>query len=225
MGLLDLLLPDRCAVVWLPRAQVSAATVAGALVADPATALLALRKSGRLARRSLPRVRRPAPRVRRRLGRPSPTKDRGRALWGRGRRAVGVGLRVWPQISSRNWFRPPTAHAVTFVPAVGERELWRGFNPAAALAHELSLRWQLPVLDLLARRHSARRQRGLPLAERRRERRGCLQARRSSPLAVVLVDDVYTSGATVGAAARALRGAGAREVDVVTFARTLRGHR
>jgi predicted amidophosphoribosyltransferase len=39
---------------------------------------------------------------------------------------------------------------------------------------------------------------------------------------VVLVDDVYTTGATVGAAATALMAAGARSVHVVTFARAVR---
>jgi len=39
---------------------------------------------------------------------------------------------------------------------------------------------------------------------------------------VVLVDDVYTTGATVSAAAGALRAAGARTVRVLTFARTVR---
>jgi predicted amidophosphoribosyltransferase len=39
---------------------------------------------------------------------------------------------------------------------------------------------------------------------------------------VLLVDDVYTTGATVSAAATALRHGGARQVDVVTFARTVR---
>jgi predicted amidophosphoribosyltransferase len=39
---------------------------------------------------------------------------------------------------------------------------------------------------------------------------------------VLLVDDVYTTGATVAAAATALRHAGARRVEVVTFARTVR---
>jgi predicted amidophosphoribosyltransferase len=38
----------------------------------------------------------------------------------------------------------------------------------------------------------------------------------------VLVDDVYTSGSTVGVAATALRKGGARRVDVVTFARVVR---
>jgi predicted amidophosphoribosyltransferase len=42
------------------------------------------------------------------------------------------------------------------------------------------------------------------------------------PKTVVLVDDVYTSGATVSAAATALRKGGARRVEVVTFARAVR---
>jgi len=42
------------------------------------------------------------------------------------------------------------------------------------------------------------------------------------PPKVVLVDDVYTTGATVDAAARALRRAGATRVEVITFARALR---
>jgi predicted amidophosphoribosyltransferase len=37
-----------------------------------------------------------------------------------------------------------------------------------------------------------------------------------------LVDDVYTTGATVGAAAAAIRRTGAREIHVVTFARAIR---
>ena len=43
-----------------------------------------------------------------------------------------------------------------------------------------------------------------------------------APSHVTLVDDVFTSGATANAAASALRKAGARRVDVVTFARVVR---
>jgi predicted amidophosphoribosyltransferase len=40
-----------------------------------------------------------------------------------------------------------------------------------------------------------------------------------------LIDDVYTSGSTVSAAAEALRAAGADRVDVATFARTIKLNR
>jgi predicted amidophosphoribosyltransferase len=40
---------------------------------------------------------------------------------------------------------------------------------------------------------------------------------------VLVVDDVYTTGSTVSAAATALRAAGASRVEVVTFARAVRG--
>jgi predicted amidophosphoribosyltransferase len=42
------------------------------------------------------------------------------------------------------------------------------------------------------------------------------------PDVAILVDDVHTTGATLDACARALRGAGAREVRAITYARTLR---
>jgi predicted amidophosphoribosyltransferase len=52
--------------------------------------------------------------------------------------------------------------------------------------------------------------------------RGVFQATASAPRTLVLVDDVYTTGATVSAAATALRKAGARRIEVVTFARAVR---
>ena len=98
----------------------------------------------------------------------------------------------------------------------------RGHNPAERLAARARRRWQLPVVPLLARAPGVRPQRGLPLAERRRNVRGVFQATGPAPRELVLVDDVYTSGATVSAAASALRKAGARRVEVVTFARAVR---
>jgi ComF family protein len=116
----------------------------------------------------------------------------------------------------------PRADALTFVPADSERGLKRGHHPAARLAHELGERWRLDVVQLLSRSGSQRRQRGLPLAERRRNVRRAFRPVGEAPRTVVLVDDVYTSGATVAAAASALRKAGARRVEVVTFARAVR---
>jgi predicted amidophosphoribosyltransferase len=116
----------------------------------------------------------------------------------------------------------PRAYTLTFVPADEDRWLERGHNPARRLALELGARWQLPVVSLLTREPGVRPQRGLRLSERRRNVRGVFRATAPSPGSVALVDDVYTSGATVSAASSALRRAGARHVEVVTFARAVR---
>jgi predicted amidophosphoribosyltransferase len=117
---------------------------------------------------------------------------------------------------------PPPGMSITFVPADPDRALRRGHRPAAALAGELASLWSTERIELLTR-GVGRRQRGLPLAERRANVRDVFRAQASPPL-IVLVDDVYTSGSTVDAAARALKRAGARRVDVVTFARAVRGY-
>lgn len=116
----------------------------------------------------------------------------------------------------------PEVDALTFVPPDGDRRLTRGHHPAERLARVLGRGWELPVVPLLVRVGSSRRQRGLSLVERRRNVRRAFRAARAAPEAVCLVDDVYTSGSTVNAAARALRRAGARRVEVVCFARAVR---
>jgi predicted amidophosphoribosyltransferase len=116
----------------------------------------------------------------------------------------------------------PDAGGVAFVPPDGDRSLRRGHHPAQRLAEEVAARWELPVLRVLVRTRAVRRQRGLPLAERRRNVAGAFGATGRVPSRVCLVDDVYTSGSTASAAASALRAAGARWVDVVTFARAVR---
>jgi predicted amidophosphoribosyltransferase len=113
-------------------------------------------------------------------------------------------------------------YTMSFVPADEDRWLERGHNPAQRLADELGSRWQLPVVSLLSRPPGTRPQRGLSRDERKRNVRGLFSATAEAPKALVLVDDVYTSGATVSAAASALRNAGARRVEVVTFARAVR---
>jgi predicted amidophosphoribosyltransferase len=117
----------------------------------------------------------------------------------------------------------PPSEPLVFVPPDPERRRGRGHHPAEALTRELGARWNVPVLQLLSRARGAKQQRGLTLPERRANVRGAFAAVRSPP-AVVLVDDVYTTGATANAAASALRRAGARHVEVVTFARAVRGY-
>jgi predicted amidophosphoribosyltransferase len=115
---------------------------------------------------------------------------------------------------------PPDADAVTFVPSDRTRRLERGHNPAERLARELASIWELPCEPLL-RRVRGGRQRGATATERRSVR-GAFHAVATAPRRVALVDDVYTTGATAAAASTTLRVAGARRVEVLTFARALR---
>lgn len=116
----------------------------------------------------------------------------------------------------------PDADVLVPVPPDGDRSLMRGHHPPDRLARELAERWQLPVARILTRTRPLRPQRGLRLAERRRNVRGAFTATVPAASTVVLVDDVYTTGATASEAARALRQAGTRLVWVMTFARAVR---
>jgi predicted amidophosphoribosyltransferase len=116
----------------------------------------------------------------------------------------------------------PEADALTFVPGDRERGRERGHVPAARLARALGHLWEVPVTPLLVRTGGSRRQVGLPRAERRANVRGLFAACSGAAGRVVLVDDVYTTGATASACATALRRAGARRVEVVCLARAVR---
>jgi ComF family protein len=116
----------------------------------------------------------------------------------------------------------PRVDVVTWVPAVHDRFLERGHSTAEQLAGGLAGRWSLDPEPLLGRTRYVGAQRGRDRSARRSNVRGAFRAARRVPPRVCLVDDVYTTGATVSAAATALRAAGARQVHVITLARTMR---
>lgn len=116
----------------------------------------------------------------------------------------------------------PAADVIAYIPPDRERQLRRGAHPAERLAAELARRWGLEAAPLLTRSRNVARQTGRSLQERRRSVNGAFVASGRAPPAVILVDDVYTSGSTAAAAASALRAAGASAVHVVTFARAIR---
>lgn len=116
------------------------------------------------------------------------------------------------------------AEVIVPVPLSRLRLIWRRFNQSALLAQEVARLADLPYRPLaLVRTRRTRPQPGLTRQERETNVRGAFEvpARRVTEVAgraVLLVDDVVTTGATVGACARALRIAGARRVDVLTLA-------
>ena len=115
----------------------------------------------------------------------------------------------------------PGGEALVPVPLARARLRERGFNQAELIADRLGALLDLPVRRRwLARVRETAPQTDLAAADRRTNVGGAFVA--SSGVAgrhVVLVDDVLTTGATCRECARALRAAGARQIDVVTVAR------
>lgn len=220
MRALDLLLPERCAVCELPGSALCVAC-----------------------RGALTRL---VPPVCERCGAPGPwpvrrcaectgrrlafAEARAAIVYDAGARAL---VRTWKERGRRGLaleaatlitqsLAPPEADCLAPVPGDPVRAWQRGDAPARSLAVELGRIWRLPVLDGLRRTSALRRQRGLSLEERRRNVRGSVVAHGALPRRVCVVDDVYTSGATVDACAAAAKRAGARRVTVVTLARAVR---
>lgn len=110
------------------------------------------------------------------------------------------------------------------VPLHGLRRWSRRYNQAGLLARSVGERSGLEVAaHALLRKRATKRQVGLDAAARARNVRGAFAVTeegemRLSGRRAVLVDDVYTTGATAQAAARALLRAGALSVDVLVFA-------
>ena len=109
------------------------------------------------------------------------------------------------------------------VPLHPRRRAERGYNQSELLARALAPRLALGVAaGALVRRKDTAPQTGLSAAARRQNVSGAFAVRRRALVvdrAVILVDDVLTTGATARACALALRAAGAREVRLLTVAR------
>lgn len=115
------------------------------------------------------------------------------------------------------------------VPLHFTRKFWRGFNQAEILSLGLAAKTGLPLLHLLRRvrptGHQARRKR----EERLNAMRGAFRLRgnrwdrrdrgdRRVPYCVYLVDDLFTTGATMEECAKVLKAAGVRRVEGVVLA-------
>ncbi len=120
------------------------------------------------------------------------------------------------------------ADLVVPVPLHRWRLFRRRYNQAALLARSLAVQAGKPVAaGLLLRRRRTPSQGGLSRTGRIANVRGAFavsdkESTRLRDRSVLLVDDVMTTGATVGECARILRRAGAARVDVATLARVVR---
>ncbi len=126
---------------------------------------------------------------------------------------------------SRYW-EPNSADLLIPVPLHPQRLRERGFNQAFLLAKELSRRTGIPCpKKILQKKKPTIPQVNLSGVEREKGLTRTFHVDKSDALegkSVLLVDDVYTTGATVNECAKALLGGGAREVNVLTLAHALR---
>jgi ComF family protein len=148
-------------------------------------------------------------------------------------RASVLALKQEPNVSRRlarllleTQRRSPLSNATLIMPLPlhPERQRERGFNQAAALARTLARSTKLPFDEWsLARHvHTERHRAGMDIRSRRETVAGAFRVERPRLVAgerILLVDDVFTTGATVSACAGALKEAGATDVFVLTVAR------
>ena len=119
---------------------------------------------------------------------------------------------------------------------LGPKRLWqRGYNQSERLARALARRWRRPVVELLTRTRDTATQTALTPEARLANVAGAFATRNGGTFEgsafrlpssaferpLVLVDDVFTTGATLAEAARPLEGAGATTIMAVTFGRAV----
>lgn len=119
-----------------------------------------------------------------------------------------------------------TFDAVTWIPCSLPRRLKRGFDQCRLLALEVSKRLGLPLIPMLTRKRHGRAQFKQPDAKSRElnvqnafAARGKAAARLAPGARILLVDDIYTTGATCAECRRVLLEAGCHSVRFVCIAR------
>lgn len=126
-------------------------------------------------------------------------------------------------LQKRNGFSAPFT-AVTWVPMTNLKRLARGYNQSQLLAMHLAKIINCLALGLLVKKQNTLDQNQLKFKERAENLKGAFTLAPTVthlPQAVILVDDVYTTGATVAECSYVLKRAGVKKIQVLTVARTV----
>lgn len=117
----------------------------------------------------------------------------------------------------------PNGFILTPVPLSKKRLRWRGFNQTKEIAHELSQWLKIPVFsDVLSKSKDTIPQLTLPQEARKENVRGAFFCKEPGVIKnkiVLLVDDVFTTGATMEETAKTLKQAGAKDIWGIVVAR------
>lgn len=142
-----------------------------------------------------------------------------------GKESLAYPMGLWMAETVKKQYANIRFTMITFVPLHHDRLKTRGFNQSEQLAKVIGRKLRLPVIPLLEKKVSS------PFQSKRKRRERlfalensfCIKSDIStftSPQTVLLVDDVYTTGATVRACAKPIRQAGISLVYAITFARS-----
>lgn len=117
--------------------------------------------------------------------------------------------------------RLPRADAIVAVPMTRKEVKRRGYNQSALLASKISRLTDIPFLpDAVRKESDTPEQKGLSRTDREANLKKCFKAQKSAVRgkAILIVDDVMTTGATLNSLAACIKRSGAREVYAVTAA-------
>lgn len=142
-----------------------------------------------------------------------------------GKESLALPMGNWMTEVVKKHYRGKGISLITYVPMHGERQKQRGFNQAERLATVIGKNMWLPVRPLLRREKAT-----APQSKRTRQERLSsvdnafalakgLSDRNRRKQTLLIVDDVYTTGATIRACVKVLREKGFGQVYSVTFAR------
>ena len=111
---------------------------------------------------------------------------------------------------------------MTYIPSTADSVKRRGFDHALETAVEVQKRSNIELVDLFKKPKSLD-QRTLNRQQREKNMRDSIKIKESVteiPKKIIIVDDVFTTGSTLNAAAHRLKECGAETVNCITFART-----
>jgi ComF family protein len=112
---------------------------------------------------------------------------------------------------------------VTYVPLGRKKELERGYNQSKLIAESVSSLISKPCFSILIRIRETEDQSKLDMDKRHTNIKNVFLVSKKVNIKkkrILLVDDVYTTGATVNECSKMLKSAGAEDVRVLTVART-----
>jgi ComF family protein len=143
-----------------------------------------------------------------------------------GKASVTPYLGEWIAERFYRYWNPHVLDLLVPVPLHRKRLRERGFNQALLLARELSHRTQIPYqVRILQKKRATPPQVQLNGEEREKGIKGAFHITHRDGMegkTILLIDDVYTTGATVNECSKVLIRGGAKRVDVLTLAHTMK---